>query len=668
MNDVNPQQRQAIEHVDSPLLVLAGAGSGKTRVITGKIAHLVREHEIPARRLAAVTFTNKAAREMRSRAGELLGRKDRRGLTVSTFHTLGLGFLRQEHRQLGYKPGFSIFDPHDTATLLQELASKEDQAAGAEDQARAAISRWKNDLVSPEKALDAAADEREATLARLYGRYQRQLRAYNAFDFDDLILQPVMLLQEQPGVRERWQQHLHHLLIDEYQDTNAAQYELVRLVLGQGHGLTVVGDDDQSIYAWRGARPENLARLSQDYPHLRVIKLEQNYRSSGRILATANHLIAANPHMFSKRLWSALGTGDPIRVVACKSADHEAERVVSEILRHRFQKRSRYGDHAILYRGNYQARPLEKVLREQHVPYRLSGGTSFFERTEIKDLMAYLRLLANPDDDTAFLRIVNTPRREIGASTLERLGTYAGERHLSLLAASRELGLAQRIGERARHRLQSFADWLGERARQAQSGEPVAAARRLLTEAGYQDWLRETSRDPKVAERRIANADELVAWMERLSQEDERSKADIADLVSHMSLVDMLDRREDAGDGDAVQLMTLHAAKGLEFPHVYIVGVEEGLLPHAANLDEERLQEERRLAYVGITRAQRSLMLTFATSRKRYGEAVDSEPSRFLDELPEDHVVWEGREPPSPEQARETGKAHLSSLKQLLEG
>jgi ATP-dependent DNA helicase Rep len=664
---LNPRQREAVEHLGTPLLVLAGAGSGKTRVITHKIAHLIHAHGIEPRHVTAVTFTNKAAREMKARVGRLSAGRQARGLTVSTFHALGLSLLRREHARAGYRDGFSILDTQDTEGLLRELtqASPQDADLGA---LRWRISNWKNALVDPAAALTQAADEQEADHARIYARYQRQLMAYNALDFDDLISVPVRALQDHAALREHWQNRIRHLLIDEYQDTNTSQYALMRLLIGTGN-LTVVGDDDQSVYAWRGARPENLALLTRDYPTLKVIKLEENYRSTDRILKTANHLIANNPHLFEKRLWSARGPGQAIRILPCKDPEHEAERVVGEILRLRFKYRDPYRHYAVLYRGNHQSRPLEGALRTHHIPYRISGGSSFFERTEVRDVLAYLRLLANPDDDPAFLRVINTPRRHIGAGTLERLGRYAEQRHIGLMAASGELGLSEHLSAQARQRLAGFCDWIRETARRARDGDPAAVARNLVAELDYRDWLRETSKSREMAERRMENVDELLDWMARITHQDPDADDRLGGLVSRMSLMDLLDRNDEGTDQDAVQLMTLHAAKGLEFPHVWMIGMEEGLLPHHSATEAHQVEEERRLTYVGITRAQQDLTLTYPTRRTRYGANIETEPSRFLEELPGEHVVWEdGSAAPGSPRARESGKAHLSNLKALLGG
>jgi ATP-dependent DNA helicase Rep len=428
----------------------------------------------------------------------------------------------------------------------------------------------------------------------------------------------------------------------------------------------VVGDDDQSIYAWRGARPENLIQLKQDFPRLRVIKLERNYRSSGRILQAANRLIANNPHVFEKRLWSALGPGDPIRVLECRNEDHEAQRVVSEILAHRFANGGRYGDYAILYRGNHQARGFEKVLREHNIPYFLSGGASFFSRTEVKDIMAYLRLLANPDDDAAFLRIVNVPRREIGSSTLEKLTDYAGHRGTGLLSACDELGLEQILSDRPRQRVREFAAWLAGHARRSSTDDPVKVLRDMIRDMDYPAWLSDTSASERTAERRMDNVEDLIQWLDKLHKGELKDK-DLPQLVSYLTLMDVLERQDEETGGDRVHLMTLHAAKGLEFPHVFLAGMEEELLPHRTSIEDDSIEEERRLAYVGITRAQRSLTMTFAATRRRYGELVACEPSRFLQELPPEVLVWEGKKSTlSAEQRQQRGSAHLANLRSLL--
>jgi len=662
LSDLNPAQRKAVLHTAGPLLVLAGAGSGKTRVITRKIAHLVQRCGLAPEHVAAVTFTNKAAREMRARAGKLLSVEAAQALTISTFHTLGLRILRREARRVGYRSGFSIFDAQDTANLLRELlrAGGETKPDPAPLQWR--ISAWKNDLVDPEQAQAKACDPAANTAADLYADYQRHLQAFNAVDFDDLIARPVRLFRDHPEVLGAWRERIRYLLVDEYQDTNGAQYALVQQLVGERRGLTVVGDDDQSIYAWRGARPENLQRLAEDFPGLEVIRLEQNYRSTGRILKAANTLIANNPHLFEKRLWSGLGFGDPLRVLRCEDEAHEARRVASALLEHRFRHGTRFGDYALLYRGNHQSRPLETALREAQIPYHVSGGTAFFDRAEVKDVIAYLRLLANPDDDAAFLRVVNAPRRGIGPTTLESLGRYAQQRGRALLPTCGDLGLAVHVSGAPLERLRRFAAWVERTAARARGeSDAVALVRDLLEESGYRAWLVKSVRDPRGAERRLDHIDALLDWLTGAAAE---VRGGLDALVDRLCLQDLLEREEQAGD--RVALMTLHAAKGLEFPHVFMVGMEEGLLPHRSSIDSGDLDEERRLVYVGITRAQQTLTFTHAARRRRQREVMACEPSRFLDELPREDLLFEGGPQEDSEQKQVRGRAALAHLRTLV--
>lgn len=664
MADLNPQQRAAVTLLDHPLLVIAGAGSGKTRVITEKIAHLIRQG-LPARHITAVTFTNKAAREMKSRVGRMLSDKELRGLRVSTFHALGLDIVRQEHAALGFKSGISIFDEDDRSTLLREVAAQ--LPADAEDGARicAVISRWKNLFVTPEQAAAKAANEEEVRAARLYSDYARVMKSYNAVDFDDLLLAPVMLFGEREDLLEQWRNRIRYLLVDEYQDTNATQYQLVKQLTGSLGRFTVVGDDDQSIYAWRGAQPENLALLQTDYPRLKVIKLEQNYRSTGRILKAANRLIANNAHVFEKRLWSALGQGDTIRVLRHADEIAEARQIASDIVHHKFRHRTQFEDYAILYRGNHQSRLFERALREFSIPYFITGGMSFFGYAEVKDLLAYLRLIVNPDDDAAFLRIVNVPKREIGPATLEKLGQYAQRRHIGLVEACFELGLAQILPESALQRLRHFCERISEVADRSRRGETFAVLKEFVDAIGYPQWLRENSPSNQAAERKIANIQELLDWLQRIATEEEKPKS-LADALSKIMLLDILDRQQEENTGGRVNLMTLHAAKGLEFPFVYLVGMEENLLPHQTSLEEGAIEEERRLAYVGITRARQHLTLSYCAKRQRYGEWVHCDPSRFLEDLPLEDLEWPDRQPVDPETKKERGRASLAQLRSLL--
>ncbi|EMB49933.1 ATP-dependent DNA helicase rep [Vibrio mimicus] len=667
---LNPRQDEAVKFVSGPCLVLAGAGSGKTRVITNKIAYLVQQCGYKARNIAAVTFTNKAAREMKERVAQTLGKAESRGLMVSTFHTLGLNIIRREYKQLGLKAGFSLFDDQDQMALLKELTEK--QLDGDKDLLRlllSTISNWKNDMLTPQQAKAMAQGEQQQLFAHCFELYQKQMQSYNALDFDDLILLPVLLLRSSEEVRQRWQNRIRYLLVDEYQDTNTSQYELVKLLVGERGRLTVVGDDDQSIYSWRGAKPQNLVLLGEDFPNLKLIKLEQNYRSTSRILRAANILIANNPHVYQKALFSELAEGEKLKVILANNEDDEAERVTAEIIAHKFLNRTEYRDYAILYRGNHQSRLIEKSLTQNRVPYKLSGGTSFFARAEIKDIMAYLRVLVNPDDDNAFLRIVNTPKREIGPATLEKLGSYANMRGKSLFAASFELGLEQHLSGRGLDNLRHFTEWLVAIADNAERGNTVEAVRSLVRDIRYEDWLYETSASPKAAEMRMKNVSDLYSWIVADLEGDnpDQQEKTLKEVVQRLTLRDMMERGEENDDSDAVQLMTLHASKGLEFPYVYLIGAEEGILPHQTSIDEENVEEERRLMYVGITRAQRELTFMVCKERRQFGELIKPSQSRFLDELPQDDIEWEVKKKPvSQEERMVKGQAHIANLRAMF--
>jgi len=657
---LNKPQRQAVEHAGAALLVLAGAGSGKTRVIAHKILHLIRREGVDPSTILAVTFTNKAAREMRERLNRELDAETASALNISTFHRFGMRFLHRHAADAGLRAPFSILDGADSALVVNELMR--DQLSGQRgvgERVRQQISWWKNDWVDPDRAAAVPGDDPIGqAAARVYGPYNRQLRAYNAVDLDDLVYLPASLLAGDAELLGRWRGTVRHILVDEYQDTNNTQYELIRLLAGDGAGLTVVGDDDQSIYAWRGARPENLARLHGDFPGLEVVKLEQNYRSVGRILAAANGLIANNERVFEKRLWSELGHGPQIRVMTADNEEREAERVTGALMHHRFQNRTAFADYAVLYRGNHQSRVLEQKMREMRIPYEVSGELSFFDRREIKDVLAYLRLVVNPDDDNAFLRTVNAPRRGIGPVALERLGIAAGASGASLLRAVEAGEAAQALTARQLAPLRQFAGWVDELGRRAAVEPPLAVIRDLLADIDYDAWLYETAGGAEQAERRRDNVNELLQWIGRLQRNE--PAADLGDLLAHVALVGQLDRESDE-ERDAVTLMTLHAAKGLEYPFVFICGVEEELLPHQNSM-EDAIEEERRLLYVGITRAQRELTLSWARTRRRHGEVLERAPSRFLEELPAELLAWDEEEA----RTDSVGRAHLDNIRSLL--
>ena len=665
-NNLNKQQQIAVTYIDGPLLVLAGAGSGKTSVITQKIAWLIEKCEIPARNIAAVTFTNKAAKEMRERVSKLTDKSKAKGLRVSTFHTLGLDIVRHHLHLLDLKPGFSILDNEDSLRILKELSLQaNDSSLEMLDLALNQISNWKNGLIEPAAAMSRANSDGEVRIARLYDRYQSALKTYNSMDFDDLIMLPVLLLGSNQDVLQQWQAKIRYLLVDEYQDTNQSQYELVKMLVGERHALTVVGDDDQSIYAWRGANPENLATLSQDFPMLEVIKLEQNYRSSKRILAAANAVIANNPHVFEKALWSDFGVGEPIKIVQRPDDEDELEWVSDDLQFQLSARKLHFRDFAILYRSNHQAKLLELNLQSRGIPYTMSGGQSFYSRTEIKDVMAYLRLLVNPDDDNAFLRIINTPRRQIGTATLQTLSEYATQRESSLFDACTEMGLAQLLSSSALERVQRFHQWFRHIQQACYQTNPIPLIKEMLADIDYLGWLIQNASSPKVGENRMKNVDILIDSLAKIVEEDDSDDA-LEAAISKLVLRDMLEEQDAEKVDDRVQLMTLHAAKGLEFPFVYLIGMEEGILPHQNSIDSDTIEEERRLFYVGITRAKMNLTLTAAAQRKQFGEKQSCRPSRFLDELPEEHIRKDGFGEDSPEIAEEKTENARANLKALF--
>ena len=658
LNKLNPVQRDAVTYLGGPLLVLAGAGSGKTRVITHKIAHLIEHCGFEPRNIAAITFTNKAASEMRARVSGLLQHTAAKGLIVSTFHALGMHILRAEARLLGYKPQFSILDGSDTWKICGELAHSADKRDIRDMQTQ--ISNWKSALVSPEQAAQHAQNETEKIHARIYARYQETLHAYQAVDFDDLIHLPVALFRQHPEVLLRWQMKLRYLLVDEYQDTNHCQYQLIRQLSDMRGAFTVVGDDDQAIYAWRGASIENLHNLRSDYANLRIIKLEQNYRSSQRILKVANQLINRNTKVFEKKLWSDHGIGDPIRVHAARDEEHEAESVVMRLVSHKFEHRTRFSDYAILYRSNHLSRAFEEQLRSQRIPYIVSGGTSFFERAEIKDIGAYLRLIANPDDDPAFIRAITTPKRGIGNGTLEKLGNLAGERHISLFEAAFETSVRHELPDRQYAELMLFCNFINRIQDRADKDACADLLDELLRAINYQAWLYD-SHDQRMADEKWENVQEFAAWLKRKSDADDKS---LIEMVQTIALINMLEGRDQ--EPDAVSLSTLHAAKGLEFPHVFIIGAEEDILPFRDS-DERQTEEERRLMYVGITRAERSLQISYCKRRKRGKEWIASEPSRFLGEMPKDELVYTGVHAEAVQTVtREQGMNRLALIKAML--
>ena len=665
---MNLAQQEAVNFLHGPCLVLAGAGSGKTRVITHKIARLIQTG-MAAKRIAAITFTNKAAAEMRERTKSLIG-KPAKDVVVCTFHSLGVRMLRQDGAVMGLKPAFSIIDTDDVTSILKDAGGTVDAAT-----ARAwqwTISGWKSAGLNAEQALAAATNDNERQAAIVMGHYQERLTAYQSVDFDDLISLPLKLLQNHSEVRHRWQAQMGHVLVDEYQDTNATQYEMLKLLVGETADearFTAVGDDDQSIYGWRGATLDNLRRLPVDFPALKVITLEQNYRSTSAILRAANNVIGPNPKLYPKNLWSDLGEGEPVRVIDADSEEHEAERAVARIqslraeggLAQEGQQYREFRDFAVLYRANHQAKPFEKALRKANIPYKVSGGQSFFDRAEIRDLCAWFRLWANNNDDPAFVRAVTTPKRGIGHQTLGTLGVYAGQYKLSLFEALFSASLSAALGGKALGSLHEFGRYVNDLQFRARHTEGAENARLFLAEwlkeIGYEKHIYSGEESEKLAAAKWSNVVEFCDWMaqrcggqvEGVAGVDEREIKNLLEVSQTIALISTLSEREK--EQNVVTLSTLHASKGLEWPHVMLIGVNEGVLPFKLKettgadggvvRDEEavnedlatRLQEERRLMYVGITRAQRSLAVSWTRRRKKGRELVAALPSRFIAEM-----------------------------------
>jgi ATP-dependent DNA helicase Rep len=654
---LNPAQLEAVYHLHSPCLVLAGAGSGKTRVITHKIARLLQEGIAPSQ-IGAITFTNKAAQEMRERARALVGARASKDLLIATFHSLGVRLLREDGERLGLKPKFSILDADDVLGVLRDAGGTNDAKLARSWQWT--ISLWKNNGLTPDQAEAAAQDDDERIAARVMRLYEERLLAYSAVDFDDLISLPLKLLQTDEDTRLKWQRKLRHVLVDEYQDTNATQYDLLKALVGQDGIFTAVGDDDQSIYGWRGATIENLKRLPLDYPNLKVIPLEQNYRSTSAILTAANNVIALNPKIFQKKLWSDLGEGEPVKVVESDQEEHEAERAATRILAIRANTTGEYTgitewkDFAILYRANHQSRKLEEALRKAQIPYKVSGGQSFFDRAEIKDLCGWLRLLVNQDDDPAFLRAVTTPKRGIGHTTLAALSDFAGKWRVSLFEALFQESLGTALSAKAIGSLHEFGRYVNDLEYRARQTVGAEAARPMLlewlTDIGYEQHLLDNEENPKVAAARWSNVLDFIDWVAKRCGGEidndggmtvETQKKSVLEVAQSISVILSLAERGDQ-DQNLVTLSTLHASKGLEWPHVVLVGVNEGTLPFKRDEEDmtaERLEEERRLMYVGITRARRTLLVSTLLRQKRGREIKRAFPSRFIAEMKLDEQV-----------------------------
>ena len=664
LSALNDQQLAAVRHTEGPLLLLAGAGSGKTRVITSRIGYLLQDIGIPAQAILSVTFTNKAAREMRERVEGIVGRKQAKGMIISTFHALCVRILKEDIEQLGYKKNFSIYGGGDQLRLIRDLLQEVNTSLRKYDADRVLwlISDAKNRLIPPDAFQPSHGDEYGQVVSTVYPRYQRALKAFNAVDFDDLIMLAVRLLQNKPAVLEKYQQRFRYLMVDEYQDTNAAQYKLLRLLAGGHRNLCVVGDDDQSIYGWRGADLGNILDFERDFPGTMVIRLEQNYRSTGNILTAANAVIRNNTKRKIKALWTAGGPGEKIDYLLCDDDEDEARSVVERIMTDRFKDKLSYRDFSILFRTNVQSRAFEEQLRYQNVPYVLIGGQQFFDRKEVKDVMAYFRVLLNPRDEVNLLRILNTPKRGIGDTSADRLIRFSAEHDIPLWQVLQHAENVEGLGEKVVEAAHGFIHLMENYRRRFRVGQLSDTGRELLEELRFEDDLLRTAQDPDRARRRMANVAEVINAM--ASYEQRETQPTLEGFLEKVSLLDRDEPPRQDKDAklqrDAVVLMSLHASKGLEFPCVFLVGVEEDLLPHKKSTEGScDVEEERRLCYVGITRAQKKLTLLGTSRRKKFGVMQPRFPSRFLAEIPAE--VLQATSSDSPTASTEEEKDQLAN-------
>jgi len=626
---LNPPQRDAAEQIHGPVLILAGAGTGKTRVVTTRIAGMVY-NDIPPSQILAVTFTNKAANEMRDRVGTMINQEKVEKLTICTFHSLCVRILRTCIERMGYKKTFSIYTQSDQLGLLRRIIVRK---LGKDENLDAKMA---NMLISQAKNTGKPiSDQEDSLINEVYHAYQRELKQLNAVDFDDLLILAVRGLEENPDIRSEWQRRFRFIMVDEFQDTNNLQMDLLRHIVSQEQNICVVGDDDQSIYGWRGADITNILEFERFFPNPKVIKLEENYRSNNCILRLANSLIKHNLTRREKTLWSSRGEGDKIRLVSMPDAETEAEWIVAELLeRHRIDRLS-YNGMAILFRMNTQSRVIEEQLREKEIPYKLIGGQSFYERREIKDILGYLYLFLNHDDDVSLLRVIATPPRGIGQGTIALATQFSIDYDMSVFEALNDLEFLSTLTSRAQNAIEAFTTFIIRYSDVAhtKSANYAAMTEELIKEINYIDFLKRNCKTPEEIDIRRRNVSELL---EGMNSHVEKSKRGLRGFLDSAAL--MQDREEEKDEGTGVSLITMHAAKGLEFPLAYIVGVEDGILPHSRSIEEGSRDEERRLFYVGITRAMESLTITWCHSRRRWGEKLPCQPSSFFKELSKEEL------------------------------
>ncbi len=664
---LNPRQKEAVTHIDGPLLVLAGAGSGKTRVIIARTAHLISKGISP-KKILAVTFTNKASREMKKRVRSMLNGKTAGSPVISTFHSLCLRILRKEIGHLGYSKDFSIYNTSEQLSLMRNLMGDvhvQDRSFRVET-VMERVNRTKNGLspLSREDNDNPVKDPAEALFHSLYPKYQEALKTFNALDFDDLLLLAVRLFREYPQVLDKYREKFCYLMVDEYQDTNGTQYEFVKLLAGDRKNLCVVGDDDQSIYGWRGARLGNILDFEKDFPGAKVVRLEQNYRSIGHILKAANGVIKNNKKRMIKSLWTRKGMGPKVRLFEAGSTEEEARWVTERISRIKYEKKLKYENFAIIYRTNILSRSFEEALRRDRIPYSVIGGTSYFERKEIKDITAYLKIIANPNDRLNLLRAVCVPRRGIGPSTLEKIDSFANDRSIDFLDAVARANEVEGIGKKIAEKSVAFAELISKYKKTFENNKDMGASlKEFLMEINYEDHILDLHKTPDIARIKIEN---IRGFIDSLSHyETEEKEPSLLGFLETIALTDTEWEKEDKIHG--VTLISFHSAKGLEFPVVFIPRAEEGIVPHRRSLlHEADIEEERRLFYVGMTRAMKELYLTYAGRKVRYGKEELTTPSRFLDEIPEEAMDTGEPEPDDPEENDRVAKAFFANMREML--
>ncbi|QCI19103.1 DNA helicase Rep [Buchnera aphidicola] len=639
---LNYVQKNAVEFINGPCLILAGAGSGKTKVIINKIIYLIKYCEYQPKNIIALTFTNKAAHEIKIRLLKYLNPIQIQQIIISTFHSFGLQIIKKEIEFLELNPNFSLFDEKDQILLLKKITNQKIQNdTKLLKHLIFMISYWKNKFYTPSDVDLLAKSDQEKDFACFYKKYTIYLCESNILDFDDLICRPTLLFKKNKIVQHRWQKKIAYLLVDEYQDTNNSQYELIKELTHINSKFTLVGDDDQSIYSWRGAKPQNILLLKKDFPNLKIIKMEQNYRSYGRILKAANKLISYNPNYFKKKLFSKLKYGSKIKIIIGKNEEVEAEKIAEKIICQCNQDKIQYKDYAILYRGNYQSQILEKIFLKRNIPYNISNNSSFFSNPEIKDLLSYLRLIINHDDNYAFMRILNIPHRRIGIATLRKIEEASIKKNMSFFQVTSDPEIKNFLNISTLNRIKQFISWVNKITLLSYS-KPSCILDVIIHDIEYESWLSKNLKEPDKIKKSINNIYILSNWIKSLLKGSNFEKPmNLLEIITKMTLRDIINNEKKPKNSNQVQLMTLHSSKGLEFSSVFIIGMSEGVLPNIKSINENNIEEERRLAYVGMTRAKKQLFLTYCQTRIQYGQKLYTIPSRFLFELPKEDLHWD---------------------------